>query len=273
MPPQVYVPPPRSPEAPAALEALSRVPGPSPWYLERRGTEIHTVNGALRWASAGSNAQAAGKSILQTVAGSAMAVTDFGCYVNAIASHRLLVWYVEEAGKDATLQQAMRFRVFDADELRPIHDLTAAFKQLGSRSRFHAESGELASIALSTALDDGDHTVTIPDAFREAGELLVVAPSTAGGRRESGYETHLRLWILDLARGHLQIIPQDWFNNGAYDSGYQWVARFARLRLAGDIVGEAIRLGVFRLDQSHRQIAEWLIEDLFFQPDPATAYD
>jgi len=159
MPPQVYVPPPRSPEAPAALEALSRVPGPSPWYLERRGTEIHTV------------------------------------------------------------------------------------------------------------------TVTIPDAFREAGELLVVAPSTAGGRRESGYETHLRLWILDLARGHLQIIPQDWFNNGAYDYGYQWVARFARLRLAGDIVGEAIRLGVFRLDQSHRQIAACVTEDLFFQPDPATAYD
>jgi hypothetical protein len=40
----------------------------------------------------------------------------------------------------------------------------------------------------------------------------------ANGRRENHYDVmHLRLWILDAARGRLDIVPQDWFNEGADD--------------------------------------------------------
>jgi hypothetical protein len=85
--------------------------------------------------------------------------------------------------------------------------------------------------------------------------------------RENHFDTmHLRLWQLDTDSGLLTIIPQDWFNEGAYDLGYQWVTRVARLPGSGDIVGEGIRLGLFRLDPSGRQLAEWLAEDVFYQP-------
>lgn len=266
---QAYVPPPRSPRAPAALAALRRVPGPSPWYLERSGTEMRCASGELRWHSAGNTPPAAGKSVLQTAGGETIAVTDFQCYVQPLAGHRVLVWYGEETGEGAALRHAMRFRIFDCDQLRPIRDRPAAYAHLGKESRFYAEAEELATVALSTALEDGVHSLTLPDALRGAGELLVLAHSTAGGRRENHFDTmHLRLWILDTAAGRLEVIPQDWFNSGSYDFGYQWVTRMAWLGGTSAIVGEGIRLGVFRLDASRRQIAEWLVEDIFYQPEP-----
>ncbi len=60
------------------------------------------------------------------------------------------------------------------------------------------------------------------------------------------------------------MVPQDWYNEGRYDFGYQWVTRVARLPNGGAIVGEGIRLGVFRLNGSNRWIAEWLVEDALY---------
>lgn len=53
------------------------------------------------------------------------------------------------------------------------------------------------------------------------------------------------------------MIPQDWFNHGDYDFGYQWVTLVARE--PGDrIVGEEIRIGAFVLDETGRRVSEWL---------------
>lgn len=265
---QVYVPPPRSPGAPEALEALSHVPGPSPWYLQRPGTAVPFTGGELRWHSAGDTPTTAGKSLLRTRNGKTVAVADFHCYVQPLPSNRLLVWYGSETSEGATESAAIHFRIFDCDQLPPLRDLSAAFARLGKQVRFYAEAGEVASVALSTALEDGSHHVTLPDALRDTGELLVLAHSTANGRRENDYDAmHLRLWVLDTGRGSLEIIPQDWFNHGPYDFGYQWVTRMARIPATDDIVGEGIRLGVFRLDASRRHVAEWLVEDIFYHPE------
>ena len=222
----------------------------------------------LRWHSAGDGESAAGKSLLMTVGGDVLAVADFHCYVRGFGAGRLLVWYAEEEGPGDLPRRLMRFRTFDSERLRPIGDVAAVMARLGPADRFGVKAGELTSVALSTALDDGVHQVSMPPEMAEAGELLVLAHSTADGRREDEAEVmHRRLWILDAARGRLEIVPQDWFNNGAYDFGYQWVTRVARLPQSGDIVGEGIRLGVFRLDASKRRVAEWLAEDIFFRPE------
>jgi hypothetical protein len=232
------------------------------------GTTFPGAAGQLRWESAGDKRRAAGKSLLRNSNGEIVAVADFHCYVGALGEHWMLVWYTEEEGKGAALRRGVRFRVFDAHDLRPITDLPAVYAKLGAQSRFHARPAELASLALSTALEDGIHTVVLPAALQEAGELLVLADSTADGRRSNHYdEMHLRLWMLDTAGGRLEIIPQDWFNAGRYDFMYQWVTRMARLPETGAVVGEGIRLGVFRLDGSKRQIAEWLVEDVAYRPE------
>jgi hypothetical protein len=200
--------------------------------------------------------------LLQDANGETLAVTDFHCYVQTRPGHRLLVWYAEEEGEDAAFRRDIRFRLLDADRLRPIRDFDAGYAQLGSRSRFYAEGGELATVALSTALADGVHEVTLPESLRDLGEVLVLAHSTAHGRRENHHDTmHLCLWILDTVGGRLTILPQDWFNNGKYDFSYQWVTRVARVPQTGDLVGEGIRLGVFQLGRSGRRVAHWLAKE------------
>ena len=256
-----------SPEAAAALAALRRVPGPSPWYLDRAGAQLPSNDGILRWESAGSGPSAAGKSLLRREGGDVLAVADFHCYVGAMGDRYLLVWYEEDQGAGTADKSAMRFRVLDRELLRPIAVLDRAYSQLGKHQRFYAEAGEVASIAISTALDDGVHPVSVPSGLHSAGELLVLAHSTAGGRRENYVDTmHLRLWVLDAAAGRLEIVPQDWFNHGAYDFGYQWVTRVARVPATREIVGEGIRLGVFKLDTSRRRVARWLLKDIFYHP-------
>jgi hypothetical protein len=270
---QVYVPPPRSPGASAALAALRSVPGPSPWYLN--GTVVPGKSRTLRWRSAGDPVPLTGKSVLVDDGGRVVAVADFHCYVRTLGERQLLVWYTEEHGEGASLQRDLRLRIFDIDALRSPIDVKPACAELGSHSRFYASSGEVATIALSTALEDGMHSVAVPPLFRDAGELLILVDSTAAGRCENHFENHfdemhVRLWALDLAEGRLEIVPQDWFNHGAYDFGYQWVTRMARLPGTGDIVGEGIRLGIFRLDGTKKNIAEWLAEDIFYQPEPSS---
>ena len=263
--PKIYTPPPRSPEAPAALAALRKVPGPSPWYLD--GTSLSCGRGTLQWRSAGDGSPGAGKSWLIDEEGQAVAVADFHCYVRPLTDCRVLVWYDEEYGEGPSLRRDLRFRVFDTDALRPVPDLATAYARLGPGNRFFATHGQMTNFALSTALDDGIHSVDVPAELREAGELLILTHSTADGRRENHFdEMHLRLWLLDPAQGRLEIVPQDWFNDGAYDFGYQWVTRAARLPESGEIVGEGIRLGVYRLDGSKRNVAEWLIEDILYHP-------
>ena len=262
----IYVPPPPSPEAPAALAALRRVPGPSPWYLE--GTALPSSGGLLQWQSAGAAAPLAGKSVLVNAAGAALALADFHCYACAAPGHRLLVWYVDERA-DGT---DVRLRLFDLDALQPLGDVAAATTRLAPGERFLAAAGEVDRVALSTALADGSHQITLPPALRGVGELLLLAPSTAEGRRQNHFDQmHLRLWVLDAVGGTLDIVPQDWFNGGPYDFGYQWVTRVARLPGSGDVVGEGIRLGIFRLDATRRRIAAWLVTDTFYHPERESA--
>lgn len=126
----------------------------------------------------------------------------------------------------------------------------------------------IAAMEISTNLSDGSHVVAVPERLRGLGELLLLAPSTAQGRTQNHYrEMHATRWILDTGTGALEVVPQDWFNEGSYDVGYQLITRAARLLDTGEIVGEGIRLGVFVLDSSHRQIAEWLVTDIFYHPE------
>lgn len=259
----LYVPPPPSPEAPAALEVLRGAPGPSPSFLGRPGTEIVSTAGVFRWQSAGKGDADPGKTPLVSPAGNVVAVSDFECYVKPFPNDRFLVWYEEDVGAGAS----MRFRLFNAAQLKPIPSVSDAYANLGRGSRFYAAAGEIASVALSTALDNGVHAVSLPSNVRDLGELLVSAHSTAAGRSGDPWTSpDLRLWILRTGDGRLEIVPQDWFNEGRYDFGYQWVARVARLPVGGAIVGEGIRLGVFKLDHTNRQIAAWLAEDKSHHP-------
>jgi hypothetical protein len=58
--------------------------------------------------------------------------------------------------------------------------------------------------------------------------------------------------LLNPGSGTLRLYPQDWFNDGRVDLGYQWVTRVARDPETGRIHGDGIRIDPFSLDDSMR---------------------
>jgi len=68
----------------------------------------------------------------------------------------------------------------------------------------------------------------------------------------------LRLWSLKPHENVINVYPQNWFNRGAYDFGYQWVTRVARDPSTGKIIGDGIRIRPFVLDDTFENIAAWL---------------
>jgi hypothetical protein len=63
------------------------------------------------------------------------------------------------------------------------------------------------------------------------------------------------IYCLRPDKNEVEVLPQDWFNHGEYDFGYQWITKVARDSHSGRIAGTGIRLRSFLLDDSGRRIA------------------
>jgi hypothetical protein len=72
------------------------------------------------------------------------------------------------------------------------------------------------------------------------------------------------IFAFDWLHHRVEVLPQDWFNQGNYDFGYQWIIRVAR-RTDGTIVGDGIRLGSFELDETNRRVKNWVTRDPFYR--------
>ncbi len=259
--------PPLTAEAKHALAVLGAVPGPSPWYLSFPASAVTRDGKALEWRPAGEGNDSPGKSLLTAPDGTILAIADFQCHVKALEHDRFLVWWAEEHGEGPLLERLIQLRIYETRLLPPIDDISGALSALGGHSRFHARDGISSAATISAALADGEHQLELPPAFSSLGDVSLLVHSTADGRRENHFDQmHLRIWLLDTKRGTLSIIPQDWFNEGPYDFTYQWVTRVAWDSASGRIVGEGIRLGLFALDHSRRQIERWYLEYPFYMP-------
>lgn len=249
--------------AKAAITDLAKTPGPAPWYLAHQHPISTPAN--CHWRAAGDQAPTAGKSYLVNDAGLVVAIADFHCYVRVIDRARFLVWFVD------TESGAIRLACYETHQMRNLDNVSEWQSQLGPAKRWVSGATPTAEFDISTALSDGIHVLSLPQTFHDVGELLMLAPSTPpSGNDKITDVPRLRLWILDAATGRLEVVPQDWFNNGPYDFGYQWVTKMARVSASGTIVGEGVRLGVFSLDASHRAISAWLVADQFYHPERTT---
>ncbi len=111
---------------------------------------------------------------------------------------------------------------------------------------------------LSPYLQAGAYALSVPHDWSQFVETLVLADYSDVRDKISR-----AIFAFDWERRQLQVLPQDWFNNGEYDFGYQWITRVAR-RADGSIFGDGIRLGRFELDETNRQIKGWLTAEPFY---------
>jgi hypothetical protein len=232
--------------APASPSASVGAPGPSPWYL--RGRTLPSSRGDLRWEEA--SAQSGGATDLMDPTGAVLARCGFYCYVLPLERTSFLVWALEKSGT----AQDIRFQVIDADRLSPLKPAVA------QPSSLQINVSDENDTRISALLPEGEHAVVLPSALRSLPELLMwVQPADSS-------ETPLRLWSLVPATGRARVIRQNWFDSSSYDLGYQWPTRVWRDADSGRVIGEGIRIGVFRLNAPCDAIDEWLIQDAFYGP-------
>lgn len=243
----------------AFRRALQEAPGPSPWYLLKSRDRLRTSSGPLRWQPAPDKGPLAGKTLLKDRSGAALLVLGYYCCVQPMAGGRLLIWTVEESLQKRKARAAIVFRVVDLERLIPIEESDAASSMMSpSGARVFPLDPVDTTFRIPTDLSAGNHKIVVPDDLRNLVELLVLAHSESAP---------LVLFDFRPKAGIVEVLPQDWFNNGSYDFGYQWVTRVAREKETGKIVGEGIRLGEFVLDHSNRNVDYWIQQDDFFHPE------
>ncbi len=239
-------------------------PGPSPWYLYRRA--IRTPIGVFRWNAIQGNPIAVGVSFLTNPAGKAILFLDFQCYTKPLPDNRLLVWHNREGQADSDPFSTVEFQLLDLCALAPAKDRFRAAEELRSARESVSYRGvPVARMSYATYLSPGTHSLEeVPTDFASLGEILVLA-NHAPREQTTNVPSPPSLAILafDFNAKSVTVMPQDWYNRGSYDFGYEWVTRVARHPGTGHIFGEGIRLGFFRLDESGTNIDEWLVKDHF----------
>jgi hypothetical protein len=250
----------RKEDAASADDALNGVPGPSPWYL--RGTPaIQTrTHGALAWRDVKGDETCTGKVALRDVHGNGYLVLDFYCYFSPLPQQQAILWHPETPGAETPAWSFadVRFRMLDLERLQKLDVAEACGAMTRSKNPVVLAGGEISSVTVPSSLPPGMNAVTFPSEFWSFQEMLVLVHSTADGSSDFQEKMNLCIWSVQPALDRIEVFPQDWFNHGAYDFGYQWVTRVARDASTNSVIGEGVRLRKFRLDGSLRNIEAWL---------------
>jgi len=169
--------------------------------------------------------------------------------------------------KDSETAPQVDFIIIHLCELEPLANPNAAAEEMREKEQTIVfEGGTPIRFSFATNVGEGPHPMSPPATFQELPELLVLADfgSEAGNHYDKMFRA---IFAFDFKSKQVSVFPQSWFNEGSYDFGYQWITRVQREKESGQIVGEGIRLGNFRLDHSAKQIKEWLHKDAFYHPE------
>jgi hypothetical protein len=112
-----------------------------------------------------------------------------------------------------------------------------------------------AEFFLSTTIAGEDLRAEFATAVASLPELLLMCHCSAVDRGPAGEGGDLALLLARPAQSTFRLYPQDWFNQGEYDYGFEWVTRVRRDAASGKVRGDGIRLLPFTLDDTLRNLA------------------
>ena len=184
----------------------------------------------------------------------------FGCYVLPLTRDQLCLWYHASTETAAPATSLFRRHVFRGRRHLKFHGLrliligTSLLKPLttipdleGRRKTGNPPvefvSGLVAETEFPIPGRIGKFAHQFPDAMHSIRELLVLG-SVLDRPRSQG------IYVMKPREGTIEVLPMDWWNNGDYDFGYEWVTKIARDPNTRNIVGEGVRILPFLLDQS-----------------------
>jgi hypothetical protein len=113
-----------------------------------------------------------------------------------------------------------------------------------------------ATVNLATTNIAEELRAEFPTQLEPLEELLILCQSS-GIRLQPAWDLgRLALLVANPSQSKYRLYPQDWFNAGGLDYGYQWVTRVVRDSQTGHIHGQGIRIQPFILDDSLRALRQ-----------------
>jgi hypothetical protein len=203
------------------------------------------------WQSAGDTALSSGKMLLVGVDGP-VAIFNFYNYVMPLDDCSFLVWHQRWTGAPPT--EPVRLLIVRPDQLPPLgNDLDPLMEQMNRDTAILILGATCAELTLSSGNVVDELRVEFPEQLRSLDELLILCHSSGIETPCSG-GSNLALLVARPRKSTYRLYPQDWFNSGGLDYGYQWVTRIARDPLTRHIHGEGVRIAPFVLDDSLRRL-------------------
>ena len=229
--------------------------GPSPWAFRDHSTVIGGATYRFRETAPG-DSKLAGMTSLQDASGATLLVLDFHCYARMLDDATVLLW--RESGEKT--ERRIIFDCFALSALQRVADPLATAGEIREKKLGIAPLPTSQHWEFSPRLEAGAHSLSVPHDWSRFEETLVLADCAD----TNGYDKMARaIFVFGWSKRQVEVFPQDWFNTGDYDFGYQWITRVAR-RSDGTIVGDGIRLGRFELDETNRRVKKWLNQDPFY---------
>lgn len=232
-------------------KCLKNAPGPTPWYGYLLNKYKYDNQSIILWEEVKDKEYGSGK--IQLIKDNQICfVVNFRNYILPFNKSKLLIWHQQPVDSGPT--QPINLYIFDINLMTPIENPTAIYKEISSpRKFFFFKSGLIFQTAIPTTNISYPIIVKLPKEISFLKELLILCNSSAIEQGILPWEKSDRcLAIINLLDNSCRFYPQDWFNNGGYDYGYQWITRIARDHISGNIVGYGARINYFVLDDSLR---------------------
>ena len=118
--------------------------------------------------------------------------------------------------------------IINLDLLRPLTELEEWVSRapMPNSPLYSTVSQFAGSFQFVPPLEPGTHQFALPAAFFDVPEFFVIATNSALPQIPDG--ASCCIYAIDPGRGTIDVLPQDWFNEGPIDIGYQWITRVTR---------------------------------------------
>jgi hypothetical protein len=169
----------------------------------------------------------------------------------------MLLWRTRRDAPPA-VPTAIVVQLLNVDQLRRLPDLDHWLAQAPPPDDpyFVAPSEFSATTEVNTAYSAGRHSLSLPSAFDRVPEFFVVAQNSALPREPGG--ATFCIYAVNPAARTIEVSPQDWFNDGTPDYGYEWITCATRDPATRRLLVSGFRIDSLILDETGRRIEQRL---------------
>jgi hypothetical protein len=239
------------PDPHTAYRLLREAPGPSPWWCRN---SISSALGPLAWKKVDTPA---GFNVLLDSEEKPRLALPMYIWFRPLEEGWMLLWRTRHDAQLA-MPTAIVVQLLNVDQLRRLADLDQWLGQTPPPvdPHFSAPSEFCATTEISAAYAAGEHSLSLPPAFERVPEFFVVAQNPALPTEPGG--ATFCIYAVDPAARTIEVSPQDWFNDGTPDYGYQWITCATRDPASRRLLVSGFRIDSLILDETGRQVEQRL---------------